>query len=267
MKYRLLFIAVVFTAVLTACNKGETTGPAVQADCFQSATALAWLDENGNGVWDEAERPLPGIEFVLEPTVYSRTTSDENGVAEIFATSPGPCLETNLQVIAAKFDGYTLTTPQQLPYESPDVEYAFGFQPEAAITLVQTETYTGAIFPEAVTAENLKMFNTSADGAWTPSEADVAGLESGLTAFLQENSDAVNDTSRILSRLPDYERQYFGLVQGGDKLIQANFFCDGEDFDWQETAVLVDDGGDCYFQVIYNTGDETYLSLRINGES
>lgn len=140
-------------------------------------------------------------------------------------------------------------------------------QLEAAITLVQTETYTGAIFPEAATAQNLKMFNASADGAWTPSEADIADLESGLTAFLQESSDDINDTSRILSRLPDYERQYFGLVQGDDKLIQANFFCDGEDFDWRETAVLVEDGGDCYFQVIYNTDDETYLSLRINGES
>ena len=58
-----------------------TATPDVLADCFQSATAVAWLDENGDGVWDDGEPPLHGIEFGLEPTVYSRTTSDENGVA------------------------------------------------------------------------------------------------------------------------------------------------------------------------------------------
>jgi hypothetical protein len=34
-----------------------------------------------------------------------------------------------------------------------------------------------------------------------------------------------------------------------------------------ETAVVVLDGGDCYFQVIYNADANTFVSLSINGEA
>ena len=119
--------------IATAESETEGSSEEIQADCFQSATAFAWLDENGNGVQDEGERPLPGIEFVLEPTAYSRTTTDENGIAAIFATSPGGCLELP-KLMVAQHDGYVLTTASVVENLDPDETYAFGFQAETAVS-------------------------------------------------------------------------------------------------------------------------------------
>ncbi|MCA9919389.1 MAG: hypothetical protein KC445_15625 [Anaerolineales bacterium] len=69
--------------------------PEILADCFQPTQALAWLDENGDGVQDANEPPLAGIQFVLEPSVSSRATSDENGVADIVAVTPGETCPEN----------------------------------------------------------------------------------------------------------------------------------------------------------------------------
>ncbi|MCP5097878.1 MAG: hypothetical protein GY943_20210 [Chloroflexi bacterium] len=67
--------------------------------------------------------------------------------------------------------------------------------------------------------------------------------------------------------MPDYKRQYFGIVQDDTHLVYGNFFCDDFGVDWRETAVVVDDGGDCYFQLTYNPELDEFLSLHINGES
>ncbi len=142
--------------LLAACSPSPDPTPAdtnpptpsavVMSDCFLSATALAWLDANGDGVRDDGELPLEGIEFVLEPTVYSRTTSGADGLAHITATTPTAGTDTTCddlleefthQVIVTRFDGYNLTTPGSLLYSSAEVVYAFGFQP-------LTETFAAA---------------------------------------------------------------------------------------------------------------------------
>ena len=135
----ILLIVLLTAYILTACTPPTTEvatpdvpTPDMLADCFQWATALAWQDDNGNGVWDDRERPLAGIEFILSPTVYSRTISDEAGVADIFATTPGGnCFEI-VDIQAVRYDGYVLTTPSTVKNVQPDEEYAFGFQPEEA---------------------------------------------------------------------------------------------------------------------------------------
>ena len=271
MHFALLLLAVV---LLVACNPpllpgqvASTPTDEILADCFQSATAVAWLDENGNGIREEDEPPLPGIEFVLEPSVDSRTTSDENGVADIFATTPGGDCPENQKIEAVGFVGYSLTTPQTLAYESPDAEYVFGFQPVPETVLIETETYAGAIFADVATSEFISWFGEPSNSFWTPIPGDVTLFEAGLVAFLQESHSAYQDTAPIVERLPDYTRQYFGIVRNTEALIFANFFCDGEAHDWLETAVVVMDGGNCYFQVIYNADTNTYLSLSVNGDA
>jgi hypothetical protein len=276
---RFLLLSIFVTALFTGCvpvipadpplaaSATPAPTPEVLADCFQSATALAWLDENGNGEWDEGEAPLAGIEFVLEPTVYSRTTSDEDGVADIFATTPGGICPENQQVIAVGFDGYTLTTAQSLAYLDDNTDYAFGFQPSLASNHIDADSYTGVIFPAEKTAEFITWFGAPADSFWTPTEEDVANLEAGLVAFLQESNNEYNDTTNMVEALSEYTRQYFGLVQADEELIFANFFCETRREDWEETAVVVLDGGDCYFQVIYNASANTFISLSINGEA
>ncbi len=239
----------------------------ILADCFQPVTAFAWLDENGDGVQDADERPLAGIQFVLEPSVYSRATSAEDGLADILAVTPGETCPENQQIMAVKYEGYTLTTPPSLPYGSADTVYAFGFQPLPSALLVETEAYSGGIFTAVATAEFITWLDEPADDFWTPTAAEVANFEAGLEPFLLESSGGQWDTAPIIERLPEYTRQYFGLVQNDQMLLLVNFFCDAMGSDWLEMPVVVEDGGNCYLQIIFNPEANTYLSIYVNGES
>lgn len=239
----------------------------ILADCFQPATAYAWLDENGNGVQDATEPPLAGIQFVLEPSVSSRATSAEDGVANIVAVTPGEFCPENQQIMAVKYEGYTLTTPRSLAYGAADAVYAFGFQPLPPALLVETQTYEGAIFTAVSTAEFITWLDEPADDFWTPTETDVVNLEAGLAQFLQENSGGQWDTTPIVARLPEYTRQYFGIVQNEAQLIFVNMFCNPLGTEWVEMPVVVADGGNCYLQIIFNADTNTFLSIYVNGET
>jgi hypothetical protein len=51
---------------------------------------------------------------------------------------------------------------------------------------------------------------------WTPSPAEIAALEQRLPEFLLKADPEI--------KLPDYYRQYVGIVSGGRKLIYLNAF-------------------------------------------
>lgn len=128
--------------------------------------------------------------------------------------------------------------------------------------LIRTPGYAGVIFTAETAAEFITWLDEPADTTWTPTADDIAILEAELVPYLQ-----FNESTQLWERLLAYKRQYFGLVRADEKLIYANFFCDAPGIKWEETAVIVEDGGDCYFQVIFNADTNTFVSLSINGES
>lgn len=271
-----VYITLFATLFLASCVPGfdgtatetaaDPAAGAVLADCFQSATAVAWHDANANGVKDEGEVPLAGIEFVLEPTVYSRTRSDETGIARISATTPGEECPKLAQVIATDFAGYELTTEKAVDYISEDAQHLFGFRPVdggQAPVFIETDMYTGLIFTAETTMMQLKWLSSQADNSWMPTVDGVAALEAGLVAFLQESE---TDTD-FWEYLPNYTRQYAGIEEEGRRLIYGNYFCSDMGLDWQKDFVFVEDGGDCFFQVIFDPETNTFLSLSVNGES
>jgi hypothetical protein len=102
------------------------------------------------------------------------------------------------------------------------------------------------------------------DGTWVPNAGDVAAFESGLAAHMTKS---VPPASKDLpSKLKSYKRQWFGVTAGTRKLIFGNFFC-RETSGWEEGVIMVDDGGDCYFQVFYDVTSREYLGLMINGNA
>lgn len=103
---------------------------------------------------------------------------------------------------------------------------------------------------------------------WTPSEGDVRALEAGLASFLQENSGSFSAQGvPVWERLDEYTRQYAGIVLDGKRVIYANYFCNTAGMDWKKNFVLVMDGGECYFQLMYDPGSGAYFDLRVNGEA
>ena len=126
--------------------------------------------------------------------------------------------------------------------------------------------YAGIIVSAAEAPEFFRsFFGESADGYWTPRAEDVARLEAALPAFLREA--AVARSPELWQRLPDYTRQYVGIVEDGRERVFVNAFCDDLGIEWRTTPVAVEDGGDCFFQVTYDVASATFANLMVNGEA
>jgi hypothetical protein len=130
---------------------------------------------------------------------------------------------------------------------------------------VQGAGYDGVIAPvDQVVDQLYGFFNQDVQGSWTPTEEQIATLESELPAFLKSAPGAEPD---LHERVSGYHRQYFGYVIEGRALIFVNAFCDSFDGDWRSNAVFVMDGGDCFFSVSYDAVKGEFLDLRINGDA
>lgn len=125
----------------------------------------------------------------------------------------------------------------------------------------------GVIFTAEQAEAEFPSIGLQVEGAWTPTGADVAALEAALPDFLRTAQDShLHPDPPIWERAPDYYRQYLGMVENGEQVIYANFFCSEHD-NWQEQIVFVLDGGDCYFQVKYNPHSGEFYDLMVNGEA
>ena len=105
------------------------------------------------------------------------------------------------------------------------------------------------------------------DDFWTPSENNILILEETIAEYLSQNSNQFYRQPPVWQRLDEYQRQYIGLERGGVQIIYGNYFCNNLGINWRQKLVIVDDGGDCYFQVEYNVDDGMFTMLMVNGES
>jgi hypothetical protein len=64
-----------------------------------------------------------------------------------------------------------------------------------------------------------------------------------------------------------YKRQYVGLLKNKQRLIWGKFFCSALGTNWRREPIDVDDGGDCYFQVLFNVDTGQFSELMVNGEA
>jgi hypothetical protein len=124
------------------------------------------------------------------------------------------------------------------------------------------------IFTAEQSAEYRREMDTQTEEFWTPTAADVAALETDLIPFLQTAEDRhFRPSPPIWERVPAYKRQYMGLVEEGERVIYANFFCNADAINWQEEWAFVMDGGDCFFNVKYNIETGEFFELIVNGEA
>jgi hypothetical protein len=125
----------------------------------------------------------------------------------------------------------------------------------------------GVIFSAEQAEVQFPSIGMQVEGTWTPTDADVARLETVLPEFLRTTENPMWEPEPpIWERAPDYKRQYMGLIENGEQVIYANFFCSDHE-NWQEEIVFVLDGGDCYFQVKYNPQTDEFYDLSVNGQA
>jgi hypothetical protein len=137
---RRLLLAVLAAALALACRAAgpwlapaatPTPTPAILADCFWSTDVFAWVDEDGSGTPDEGEPPLAGVEVNFSLTFFPGSTTGPDGLAHVGGMHPGACNpDLGNSLVAEAPEGYTPTTPLQVPYPQEREVYEFGFQPE-----------------------------------------------------------------------------------------------------------------------------------------
>ncbi len=143
--------------------------------------------------------------------------------------------------------------------------------PQATPVAVQGEVirephHSGVIVPEAIAPAFVAAFiGGGAEGYWTPQATEVARLESALGPYLRQA--ALARSPDLWQRLPEYTRQYVGLLDDRRQRILVNAFRDDLGTDWRTTPVAVLDGGDCYFQVTYDVASGAFSDLTVNGEA
>lgn len=145
-----------------------------------------------------------------------------------------------------------------------------------------------AIFPAELGEQVRWLGYTGAASYWTPSIADIAPLEVNLGSLLRAATpEQLDDHAQgrteyqeylrgeldlILERLPDYRRQYVGVVDAaGRRLILVRAFA-GSRFDggfeferWREELAIVSDGGFWYWYAVYDPAIKRLVYFRSNG--
>jgi len=139
-----------------------------------------------------------------------------------------------------------------------------------------------AIFPEAKAKQLVESVcydpPEKIDGYWTPTEADLKGMEDGLAAFLKTKAP------KEKFDWATYRRQVAGVKRGEEKFIFVYYSCFDPDFekrvsqelgiriedptsDWKERPVKVLDGGWGYFRVLYDVQRKRFVWAESNGEA
>ena len=89
------------------------------ADCVWYDEADAWVDENQNGVWDNEEEPLAGVQFFVDDIrndyqdVGDEAISAEDGKAHLSVWLPG-CPNVKFEIYANPPEGFQATTSDRL---------------------------------------------------------------------------------------------------------------------------------------------------------
>jgi hypothetical protein len=134
-------------------------------------------------------------------------------------------------------------------------------------TRVQGQRFDGVIVPENQVRELTDFYVSGPiEGTWTPTTENIEALESSLPSYEQTIESTIPGISEdFIYRLPFYKRQYAGFIQGGRNLILVNAMCEVDYLTWLTRPVIVMDGGDCFFRVIYDPAAGTYSDFQING--
>lgn len=100
-------------------------------------------------------------------------------------------------------------------------------------------------------------------GFWSPSPSQVAAIEQLLPEMLRKSGHKL--------KVSDSNRQYIGITVHGKKLIYLNCFDrsvlseSSALRDWQTKAVIICDGGDAFWGVVFDPADNTFHELQFNG--
>lgn len=76
------------------------------------------------------------------------------------------------------------------------------------------------------------------------------------------------ERNRFIIDLSDYYRQYVASINNkGEKEVWVNCFCHSLYEDWKKYLIIVEDGGNCFFNLKINLNTRKYYDLMVNGDA
>ena len=135
---------------------------------------------------------------------------------------------------------------------------------------VQGERFEGVIAPPSVAADVWEAEEgRKPEGGWEADEDTIQKLEAALPDYLSAHDDP--RIAALPAKLDEYKRQYMGVVEEGRRLVELRALCqlylDENDVDLMVEVLQVMDGGDCFFEVLFDADREQFLWARVHGES
>ena len=130
------FYALVLSLVvlIAACEPATPPVATEVADCGWDGTAVAWLDTNNNGIWDEDEVPLTNVEFYVDgwndwyiDDAFASKDAPTGGVGIVVWLAG--CPDVSFQACAEVLENYGPTTNTCItPKQRANEILQFGFK-------------------------------------------------------------------------------------------------------------------------------------------
>jgi hypothetical protein len=87
-----------------------------------------------------------------------------------------------------------------------------------------------------------------------------------LQELHKKHPDDKVQSSYYIIELSRYRRQYIATINSqGEKEVWINCFCGNLISDWRKRLVMVQDGGNCYFQIKVNITAKRCYEFMVNG--
>jgi len=140
--------------------------------------------------------------------------------------------------------------------------------PKAVVTMVQpVDTSLIVMIP----------FDSSRDwlfdktySASTLTQNDIEKIERLMTDFINKYNNKLSPDNKQYFSIDltkqKYKRQYVAVTnKNGDKEVWINCLCGTRGNDWKTSIVMVEDGGNCYFNLKINLTKDKCYDLSVNG--
>jgi hypothetical protein len=102
------------------------------------------------------------------------------------------------------------------------------------------------------------------EGYFTPEDEQIGWFEAGLATHLRASPPP--RSPKLYAKYAPYHRRYVGMRINGAKKLYTSFYCPRFD-GWERPDVAVEDGGDCFFHVVYDVTRGSYELVSVNGEA
>jgi hypothetical protein len=194
------------------------------------------------------------------------------GIGSVYPEDPNEYVtDSYLQIVAVEEDGeWKIDDLRFYPEsEQPDCggsDGADGCLPPESGTYITEDGYHGYILSAEVMEGTAAYFldTSNADAPpFVPTEAMVAEAEAALPAYV---ATAPRTTARIIDELASFERQYLGFETNAGPVLVINALCD-PGFDTANSVAIVMDGGDCFWQAVYDLTTHEFTQFSVNGDA